>query len=77
MAKTVLSPDTNGKIRYPSVNVDLSNCDGNAFSILGRVSKEMRRAGVSDNEVSVFTKEAMSGDYDNLLQTCMRWVDVS
>jgi hypothetical protein len=77
MAKTVLSPDTNGKIRYPSVNVDLSNCDGNAFSILGRVSKEMRRAGVSDNEVSVFTKEAMSSDYDNLLQTCMRWVDVS
>ena len=77
MAKTVLSPDTNGKIRYPSVNVDLSNCDGNAFSILGRVSREMRRAGVSDNEVSVFTKEAMSSDYDNLLQTCMRWVDVS
>lgn len=77
MTKVILNPDTNGDVRYPSVHVDLLNCDGNAFSILGRVSKEMRRAGVSDNEVSVFTKEAMSGDYDNLLQTCMRWVDVS
>ena len=77
MKNQSLVPDADGSVRYPSVNVDLSNCDGNAFSILGRVSKEMRRAGVSDNEVSVFTKEAMSGDYNKLLQTCMRWVDVS
>ncbi len=77
MTKTILSPDMNGKVRYPSVNVVLSNCDGNAFSILGRVSKEMRRAGVAEYEIDVFTEEAMGGDYNNLLQTCMRWVDVS
>lgn len=28
-------------------------------------------------EIDQFRKEATSGDYDHLLQTCMRWVDVS
>jgi hypothetical protein len=32
---------------------------------------------VPDSEVAEFTKEATSGDYDNLLQTCMRWIHVA
>ena len=62
------------QIRHPEIEVPLAGEDGNAFSILGRVLKAMRRAGVPKEEQDEFTKEATSGDYDHLLQTCMRWV---
>ena len=61
---------------YPNVTVELIGQDGNAFAILGAVRKALRKAGVSNDEVERFADEAMSGDYDNLLQTCMKWVDV-
>jgi hypothetical protein len=48
--------------------------DGNAFAILGRVSKALKRAGQGD-KVDEFRKKAMSGDYTHLLATCMEYVD--
>ena len=69
-------PHTPGNPRYPDVHVQLTGLDGNAYSILGRCSREARRAGVDDAEVKGFIHEATSGDYDHLLQTCMRWFDV-
>ena len=62
--------------KYPEVVVELSEQDGNAFSILVRVKRAMRRAGVRKYETDRFREEATSGDYDNLLQTVMRWVTV-
>ncbi len=62
--------------KYPSIEVKLVGEDGNAFAILGRVSKAMRRGGVEKSEIDEFMKEATSGDYDHLLQTCMEWVEV-
>jgi hypothetical protein len=64
------------EIRYPNILVQLVGEDGNAFSILGRVTQAMRRADVPKAERDAFVEEATSGDYDNLLATCMRWVDV-
>ncbi len=64
-------------IRYPDIEVKLIGEDGNAYVILGTVRRAMRRGGVPDAEVDEFTKEATSGDYDHLLATCMRWVEVS
>ena len=43
--------------------------------ILGRVRKALRRAGVSNDEIETFSKEAASGDYDHLLQTVMKTVE--
>jgi len=63
--------------KYPNITVQLVGSDGNAFAILGKVSQAMRRAKVSPDEVKTFQDEATSGDYDNLLATCMKWVDVS
>lgn len=60
----------------PDVKVKLVGTDGNAFAIIGAVRKAMKRAGHGDR-VEEFTKEATSGDYDHVLQTCMKWVDVS
>lgn len=64
------------EVKYPDVEVQLSGEDGNAFAIIGRVSSALRRARVPSKEISEFTDEAMSGDYDNVLQTCMKWVTV-
>jgi len=49
--------------------------DGNAFAIMARVTKALKRGGRSDL-VAQFRKDAMSGDYDNLLQTCFKYVNV-
>ena len=64
------------KVKYPEITVQLTGTDGNAFSIIGTVQRALRRAGVDAAEVSAFVAEAMSGDYDNVLATAMRWVEV-
>lgn len=64
------------EVKYPDVFVELVGQDGNAFFILGRVSKALRSAGVPQSEINEFHKEATSGDYNHLLQTVMAWVNV-
>lgn len=64
------------QVKYPQVNVKLVGEDGNAFAILGRVIRAMRKAGLSEKQRSEFTKEATSGDYDHLLVTVMKYVSV-
>jgi hypothetical protein len=63
--------------KYPHIKVKLSGQDGNAFFILGRVSKAMKSANIPAEEQKAFMDEAMSGDYDHLLRTCCEWVNVS
>lgn len=63
--------------KYPDVHVPLTGEDGNAFFIIGRVRSYMRKAGISSEECTAFSNEAMSGDYDNVLRTAMKWVAVS
>lgn len=65
------------QVKYPELEVQLTGIDGNAFSIIGTVTQALRRHGVSREEINEFRDEAMSGDYNNVLQTCMRWVDVN
>jgi hypothetical protein len=60
---------------YPHINIPLVGEDGNAFSILGRVSRIMKRNGIHD-KWDEFHAEATSGDYNNLLMTVMRWFAV-
>ena len=49
--------------------------DGNAFSIIGRVTKALRNARVPLEERKEFQAEATKTDYNNVLQTVMKWVD--
>jgi len=63
-------------IKYPEIEVQLSGSDGNAFAVLGKVRKALRRADVPKEEIEQFTKEATGGDYNHLLGVCMEWVDV-
>jgi hypothetical protein len=59
------------------IEVQLTGEDGNAFAIMAAVIRGMRKAEATPVEVADFQKEAMSGDYDNLLRTAMRWVNVN
>ncbi len=55
--------------------VKLEGKDSNALSAIGAVRLAIRRSNHPELEES-FTREAMEGDYDHMLQTCMRYVSV-
>jgi len=59
------------------IDVELTGSDGNAFAIMGTVQKAMRRAGVPREELDQYFAEATAGDYNQLLATTMKWVNVS
>ncbi len=65
------------EVRYPNIEVELTGQDGNAFFIIGRVSKAMRRAGIAQEDIDAYRTEAMSGDYDNVLRVTMTTVEVT
>ena len=60
---------------YTDAVVALTGKDGNAFLILGLVRRGISRSNHPEL-AEEFMQEAMSGDYDHLLQTCMRYVSV-
>lgn len=57
------------------ITVKLVGEDGNAFNILGKVSRALKRAG-HEELAEEFLKEATSGDYNHLLATAMEYVEV-
>jgi len=63
-------------VKYPKIKVKLVGEDGNAFIILGKVKNALRKAHVPQDEIAAFVDEATAGSYDDLLCTCMKWVDV-
>lgn len=58
-----------------NITVQLTGEDGNAFMIMGKVIKALKRGGHADL-VTAYQKEAISGDYDHLLATTMEYVEV-
>lgn len=64
------------EVKYPDVKVQLVGRDGNAFVILGAVRRALKSHGVKQQEIEAFSDEATSGNYDQLLATCARWVSV-
>lgn len=63
--------------KYSNVTVNLAGQDGNAFAVMASVSSALRKEGVPNDEVEMYLQESMSGDYDNLLRTAMKWVNVT
>ncbi|MHA1194190.1 MAG: hypothetical protein ACTSP9_18215 [Promethearchaeota archaeon] len=65
-------------MKAPRLNpeVKLVGEDGNAFAILGKVSKALRKAGADKEYVDSYLHKAMDGDYDHLLGVTMEYVDV-
>lgn len=53
------------------VEVQLEGQDGNAFSILGRTTKALQRAGAPQEVVDAYLAEAQAKDYEHLLQVTL------
>lgn len=62
-------------VKYPDIEVELD--DSHAVAIMMKVKRAMHRAKVPPEEIEAYMKEAKSGDYDHLLATTMKWVNVS
>lgn len=69
-----MSAGTVDLVRHPEVEVVLPSAGSNGFVVVGRVRAAMRRAGISNEEIEAFSKEAASGDYEAV---AARWVRVS
>jgi hypothetical protein len=65
------------EVRFPDVQVQLTGHDGNAYAIMGAVQAALKKAGVPREVISEYLAESTAGDYDNLIRTAMRWVEVS
>lgn len=73
------------KVKYPKIKVKLIGTDGNAFNIIAKVKSALtnelnQKYNLNPHEIKAecdkFFVEATSGNYDHVLQTCLKWVDV-
>lgn len=65
-----------GQVKYPNIRVKIVGENGNAFNLIGIVRRALLDKGVPRAEVLEFQNEAMSGDYDHVLNTITSWVKV-
>jgi len=61
--------------KFPDVTVKLVGSNGNAFAILGKTKGALKQAG-HRQAAEEYMKEATAGNYDNLLQVTMEYVNV-
>lgn len=50
--------------------------DGNAYSVMGIVSRSLKRAGASKSYIDQYYEDATSGDYDNLLVVSWKYANL-
>ena len=62
------------KIEKPVV--ELVGSDGNAYAIMGKVRRALKRAGVPDAVLKEYERKSKSGDYDNLLAVACEYAEV-
>ena len=53
---------------------DLSGPDGNAYAIMARAERALRKAGVPQSEIDAYLADAMSDDYAHLLRVTQETV---
>lgn len=64
------------KKKKPTVQIQLSGPEGNAYVILGRASSALLDAGYTVEEKDQYIEEATADDYDHLLKTTKKWVNL-
>jgi len=63
--------------KYPNIKVKLTGYNGNTYSVMGKVTKALQKNDVSKEIQDEFFREATSGDHNHVLQTCMKYVQVT
>ncbi len=68
-----------GKVtpKYPHIRVELAEHAGNAYAVLEKVKKALQEGGAHAEEIANFMENATSGDYEQLLQVCMEWINIA
>ena len=61
--------------KFPNIRVKLVGEHGNAFAIMGRVARAMKREGCTKEQIQEYWNDAKSGDYNHLLQVSMKTVE--
>ncbi len=69
--------DEEPDVFYPEVHVRLTGCSGNTGAIMAEVVDGLKSVGASYADITEFRLEALSGDYNHVIQTCFKWVTVS
>lgn len=59
------------------LTVHLAGPDGNAFCILGNAQRLLKQAGYNKQEIDKVLAEALSSDYDHLLKTIGKVLDLT
>ncbi len=64
-------------VKYPDVEVQLTGTDGNAFAVIGAVTRALRRE-VGADAAAEFQADALDAEsYDALLRLAMSTVEVA
>ena len=56
--------------------VKLVGEDGNAFAVMGKVIKALKKAGADKEYCDEYMNKATAGDYNHLLQATMEYVEI-
>lgn len=75
MSEIINQQTPDREVPYTDAIVQLTGESGNAFSIIGLVRRGIQRSNHPELG-ETFMREATAGNYDQLLQTCMRYVSV-
>lgn len=62
------------KLQKPKVKLSDFNKSSNA--IMKTVAKSLEDAGYPKEKIDEFYREAMVGNYDDVMRTAMRWADI-
>jgi hypothetical protein len=57
------------------IDLDLTEVNGNAFSLLAAFQRQARREGWSADEIKSVLDDARSEDYEHLLRTLIKYCD--
>jgi len=69
-------PNSDSSPKFSDVSVELIGQDGNVFSIIGKVTQALRRAGHMD-AATEYQKAAMNCEsYDEVLQLTMKTINI-
>lgn len=60
----------------PHISVKLTDTDGDALPMIAEVSRSLRQGGVDRMTVEKIVIEALSGNYEKVLATIVKYVKV-
>jgi len=60
-------------VKYPEVKFQLVGVNSNAFGIMGAAQKAAKKAGLTEEQIEEYLTEAMSGDYNNVITTTLKY----